>query len=222
MTWGRRTYKGCGVGFLYRTSFCIGSTLFAPFVRFRTLGLEHFPAEGAVILAANHFAYFDPPFIIRVTPREIDWMAMVELFGNRWIAAWMRGHGVFPVNRAKADRQAIKTALARLEAGRVVGIFPEGGFRTVKDSILTGAEMQPGVSALAQMSGAPVIVCGIVGSARLWDWKAWLLPGRRSTVTIAFDAPFHCAGKDKAARLQFETELSERFRNMGKRLGIPS
>ena len=82
---------------------------------------------------------------------------MEELFLNRGSAVLMDWLCAFKVRRDGTDRTGIRTALRRLEEGRVVGVFPEGGIRAGKGSVLNGAPMWPGVSALCVLSGKPIV-----------------------------------------------------------------
>ena len=43
-------------------------------------GGENIPAEGPVILAANHTAHMDPPYLSQVMDRQLHMMAKEELF----------------------------------------------------------------------------------------------------------------------------------------------
>ena len=90
---------------------------------------ERATAPGAWVLASNHISHFDPLLITATLPRAIDWMAMADLFAGRLLGAWLRASDCFPVVRFKPDRAALRAAIVRLEAGRVVGMFPEGGLR---------------------------------------------------------------------------------------------
>ena len=42
-----------------------------------------------------------------------------------------------PLDRGKVDSKTVRTIVGRLQAGRVVGIFPEGSIRTPESSVLT-------------------------------------------------------------------------------------
>ena len=112
-------------------------------------------------------------------------MAMEELFLDRWSAALMDWLCAFKVRRDGTDRTGIRTALRRLEEGRVVGVFPEGGIRAGKGSVLEGAPMWPGVSALCVLSGKPIIPSVILGTDRLYHKSNWL-GFRRIPVWIGF------------------------------------
>lgn len=184
--------------------------LVAPFARVRIIGREHTARRGAFILAANHISHFDPPVLSVAALRKLDWMAMVELFENRLVAAWLRGIETFPVDRERVDRAAVRTALVRLRRGHVVGMFPEGGIRDGATSVLNGAPMQPGISALAQMSGAPIVPCVILGTDRLYDAANWRR-FRSVGIWIAFGEPIRCEAHGKEARAETETQLRAAF-----------
>src|SRR5206468_11681657 len=109
------------------------------------------------ILASNHISHFDPPFLGSRFCRYVDWMAMEELFRNRASAVLMKWLCAFSVRRDGTDRTGIRTAVKRLKEGRVVGVFAEGGIRAGKESVLEGARMWPGVSALCVLSGKPIV-----------------------------------------------------------------
>ena len=133
--------------------YSLGSVLvrviLGPFARRRVLGTHHVPRVGPCILAPNHISHFDPPLIGISTRRPVDWMAMRELFAHPVSAAIFRRVGAFPVGRESIDMPAVRTAIARLKHGLLVGVFPEGGLRTGPLSVLEGAPLKPGVAALA-------------------------------------------------------------------------
>ena len=168
--------------------------------------------RGPFILAANHASHFDPPFIAWAVRRKIDWMTAAEFFEMPLAGAWLRAVDCFPVDRERADRGAVREALARLGRGRVLGMFPEGGIRDGANSVLGGAGMRPGIGALAQISGAPVLPCVIVGTDRLYDPRQWLRPWRRAGVWIGFGEPLRCEAAGKAARVEFEARLGDAMR----------
>jgi 1-acyl-sn-glycerol-3-phosphate acyltransferase len=115
----------------------------------RIEGLENLPATGAAILMINHIAFIDPIVILGNIPRNIVPMAKAEVYRVPvWgIFPWL--WDVIPVHRGEADREALKRALAVLEAGEIVLVAPEGtrhaALRDVKE----------GVAYLAYKSGAP-------------------------------------------------------------------
>jgi 1-acyl-sn-glycerol-3-phosphate acyltransferase len=197
----------------YMASRLLTKILLAPVVSSSVVRADATSRPGPWILAANHISHFDPPLIGVAARRKVDWMAMVELFEHPVAAAWLRGIDSFPVDRAKVDRQAVRTALDRLKQGHVVGLFPEGGIRDGEHSVLEGAPMRPGVGALAQMSRAPVLPCVIVGSDRLYAKEHWLRP-RRTPIWISFGEEMRYTGSGKEARQKFEQHLAEALRRL--------
>src|SRR4030088_1308897 len=142
-------------------------------------------------------------------------MAMAEFFPLPLLGFLLRAVDAFPADRDRADHTTIRTAIERLKDGRIVGIFPEGGIRDGERSILEGAPVRPGASALAHIAGVPILPCVIVGSDRLYSKKSWL-PLRRTPVWIAFGNPIsHFPELQKpAARERIEHELATAFRNL--------
>jgi 1-acyl-sn-glycerol-3-phosphate acyltransferase len=155
--------------------------------RVRVVSFAKIPT-GACVMVSNHISHFDPPLLSGYLPRKIDWIAMAELFGTKWSKAGFTWLDVIPVDRHGDDRQALRTAIKRLEAGRMIGIFPEGGIRDGERSILSGAEMREGAFLLAAKADCPVVPVVILGSERLYNRRNWL-PWRRAKVYIAIGEP---------------------------------
>lgn len=138
--------------------------IYLVFFRLSVVGLENIPIKGAAIVAGNHVSLLDPPTLgVACRKRPVCFMAKSELFGNPLFAFVIKSLGAFPVKRGTSDRAAVKTALAILSEGRVLGMFPEG--TRGKDGILGRAG--PGAVALAGRSGAPVIPAALLGTEKI-------------------------------------------------------
>ena len=159
--------------------------LFGSVARLHVLRPENADRPGAFLLASNHISHFDPFILSSTVRRKIDWMAMAEFFPYPVLGQFLRAVDAFPADRNRANRATIRSAIERLHDGRIVGIFPEGGIRDGKNSILEGASARSGLAALADIASVPVLPCVIVGSDRLYNSKRWL-PFRRTPVWIAF------------------------------------
>jgi 1-acyl-sn-glycerol-3-phosphate acyltransferase len=142
-----------------------------PWTRFQATGMEHVPATGPGLILANHISHFDPPYLAAKCPRVIHFMADKPLLEIPVMGKMMKWGHVFPIDRNKADRGALKTALARLESGNVVCIFPERGIRHGKTSVLQGAELPVGTASLWRMADVPVIPMIIIGTDQIYAWK---------------------------------------------------
>jgi 1-acyl-sn-glycerol-3-phosphate acyltransferase len=179
------------------------------------------PTGTGYILASNHISHFDPPFLGSRFRRYVDWMAMEELFRNRASAVLMESLCAFKVRRDGTDRTGIRTAVKRLAEGRVVGVFPEGGIRAGKGSVLEGAPMWPGVGALSVLSGKPIVPGVILGSDRLYDRRNWFR-FRRVPVWIGIGekiSPRTDLPK-RDARDLIQKSLSEAFVSLKERLVV--
>ncbi len=104
-------------------------------------------------------------------PRMVHFMADKPLLEIPILGKMLEWGHVFPIDRTKSDRGALRTAMARLEAGNRGGIFPEKGIRHGKTSVLGGAELPIGTASLWKMMDVPVIPMVIIGSDQMYDWK---------------------------------------------------
>ena len=131
------------------------------YFRLRRAGREHIP-DGKVILAANHRSFLDPFVIGTCLRRPIYFVAKKELFHNRLVGWFLNCLGAFPVRRGESDEESVATALALLERGEAVVIFPEG----TRHRGGPLHEPKRGVGRLALESGAPVVPIAITGTER--------------------------------------------------------
>lgn len=201
--------------FANRTAALSIRLLFGPLARIHVLHAENASRPGGFLLAANHISHFDPFIISSIARRKIDWMAMAEFFLVPLLGLFLRAVDAFPADRDRADRETIRTAIARLKLGRIVGIFPEGGIRDGARSLLEGAPLRPGVSTLAHMAGVPIVPCVILGSDRFYAKKNWL-PYRRTAIWIGFGEPIS-GGSDVEkfkAREGIDNDLAAAFKNL--------
>jgi 1-acyl-sn-glycerol-3-phosphate acyltransferase len=149
-------------------------TLFLPRLgsRFYYEGMDLVPPTGPALLLSNHISHFDPPFMMAKFPRVVHFMADKPLLEIPIIGKIFQWGHVFPIDRTKNDRGALKTAMARLAAGNIVGIFPEKGIRHGKTAVLGGgAELPIGTASLWRMMDVPVIPMVILGSDQMYVLK---------------------------------------------------
>ena len=173
-------------------------------------GSEHIPAQGAVLIAANHIAYFDPPLIGSASPRELYYMAKKELFENSLFGWLISKFNAFPISREGFDREGIKRATEVLREGNALLVFPEG--TRSKDGNLK--EPKLGVAKLALETGAPVVPAYIDYSG---SWlKAFF---QRQKIKIKFGSPikpeeFNGIPKSKEGYLNITRQIFERIREL--------
>jgi 1-acyl-sn-glycerol-3-phosphate acyltransferase len=167
----------------------------------RVEGLENVPRSGGMLVVANHCSNLDPPIVGWAaghrSGRVIHFMAKEEM--RRWpVAGWLaRNAGVFFVRRGEGDRSAQRIALAILQQGGALGVFPEG--TRSRDGQLS--EARAGAALLAMRTGVPILPVGVAGTQHIFRGRR-LVP-RRSRVTIrigsTFSLPVQADGLDRAA-----------------------
>lgn len=100
--------------------------LFKLVMKLDVTGLEHFPQDGAVIVAANHVTNFDVFPMQFALPRPLFFMGKAELFKNPLMDLVIRNLSAFPVNRGEKDQWAMRHAAKVLNHGQALAMFPEG------------------------------------------------------------------------------------------------
>jgi 1-acyl-sn-glycerol-3-phosphate acyltransferase len=148
-------------------------------------GEEHVPRTGPAVVASNHPSYLDPIVLSLQLPRSIRFMAYKGLFKIPVLASILRFFGAFPVDiRPGHGREAYAQAKELVEAGEVVGIFPEG--RRSRTGWMEPA-LREGAARLAWETGAPLVPATITGAFRAWPhFRALPTPAR---VRVRFHAP---------------------------------
>lgn len=131
--------------------------------RFKIVGEDNVPKDGAFILVSNHLHNLDPVLTSAACPRRVQYMAKVELFKVPVVRTIVRWVGGFPINRGKMDRNAIRHGQVVLESGFGLGIFPEGT-RSLSMKI---ERVLPGAGLFAVRDDVPIVPCAITGSERL-------------------------------------------------------
>lgn len=162
----------------------IGIGLMYGFWKPRVLGAWRVPASGPVIFAVNHAHNIDGPMLMGTAPRPVHFLIKKEAFVGP-LGRFLDGIGQLKVDRHSADRTAIARALAVLEHGGVLGIFPEGT-RGEGDF----ASLRGGLAYFAVRSGAPIVPVAVLGSTDTPGRLIKGLPRLRSRVDVVFGDPF--------------------------------
>jgi 1-acyl-sn-glycerol-3-phosphate acyltransferase len=176
----------------------------------RVYGAERVPAEGGLVVAANHFSWVDPPALGAACPRTLYFMAKVEAHRVPGLGQLMRSFGAFAVRRGESDRDAVRTMRRIVRDGHALGMFAEG---TRQRSGVPGP-VQPGAAMVAINEGVPLIPAAIRGSH---EWRL----GTFRPVSVAWGEPMTFDGLPrggkgyKEASLQVERKLRELWEWLG-------
>jgi len=135
------------------------------FYRVDESGLDNIPEEGGCIVVCNHVSYVDAVVIAACVRRPIRFVMDHHIFRVPLLSFIFRTMRTIPIAPAKEDPrmkdQAFAEAARALEAGEIVGIFPEG--RLTETGELN--PFRPGVQQMIETTPVPVVPMALSG---LW------------------------------------------------------
>lgn len=166
-------------------------------LRFQMEGTEHVPTKGGALLAFNHVSYID--FVLgglaaQPSRRLVRFMAKREVFDHTIGGPVMRSMHHISVDRADGGG-SMDEALRYLQAGEVVGIFPEA---TISRSFEV-KELKSGATRIAAQAGVPLIPVALWGTQRLMTKDHPRDFSRGKTIEIRVGDPMYPTGKEPFA-----------------------
>ena len=166
-----------GIGMVLRHRFAL-----------RCDGLEHIPAEGAYIIAANHSSHLDTPAIITalgVESSKLHPLSATDYFYDSRPKAWFVSQclNTLPFDRTDNSLQSLRLAQEALLRNETLLIYPEGT-RSLNGELQS---FKPGLGLLAYESGVPIVPAHISGTYEALP-KGKSLP-RKSKISVVFGAP---------------------------------
>ncbi len=157
--------------------------------RVSTFGRERLP-QGGFLLLPNHITWVDAIVLSLACSRPIRFIIDEGVYRNRFLNPFFHAIGCIPITARKA-KNAMREAIARIRAGEIVCLFPEGELSRT-GSLL---RLRRGYEIIARESEAPVVP---VYLDQLWDSIFSFQGGRFFTkwpraiplrVTVAFGEP---------------------------------
>jgi 1-acyl-sn-glycerol-3-phosphate acyltransferase len=171
--------------------------------RFRAIDVHNVPERGPVLLAPNHFSFWDHFFVAVLLRRQVQFMAKSQLFKPALLGWYLNHGGVFPVRRGQRDQEAFITAHSIFDRGGTVLMYAEGGRSRSKEL----GRPKPGVGRLALEAGAPVVPIAIHGSERVREAKRGVLP----KVTVQYGEPLRFDQVEDPTRDQSQEAADQVF-----------
>jgi len=178
-------------------------------IRLRVDGTEHLPADGPVVLVANHVSFFDSVLLMFSLPRPVAFIGKAEYTDNP-ITNWLFcGAGMIPVRREDpGDLPHVFEEVAEvLRRGEVIGVFPEG--TRSRDGRLHRGHV--GAAHLALITGAPIVPVGIIGTDAVLPTGSLIVrPFRQATITLGEPIDPRQLGYTKSTN-RARREVTDRF-----------
>jgi 1-acyl-sn-glycerol-3-phosphate acyltransferase len=151
----------------------------------RIEGANNVPKRGAVLITPNHVSFADPPLIGATMRRGAWFVATDEMFAIPVLGRIARMLHAYPIRQDSPDRAALRKTQELLKRGEAVVIFPEG--HVSKTAAMQ--PIQPGFMLLVQMTGAPVVPVGIVGTDKMMPPHQWKLHRARQRTVVRYGEP---------------------------------
>lgn len=130
--------------------------------------LDKIPADGSFIMIANHVSFVDWAYLIMACPRHIHFVIDHIYYFNPMLTWFFKQGGLVPIAPRKESEEVLKKAYgeiyARIDEGKVIGMFPEGWLS--RDGKLK--KFQPGIQKILKERPVPVLVGSIHGL-----WGSW-------------------------------------------------
>lgn len=127
--------------------------------RLRVRGKEHVPTDGSYIFTPIHRSNIDFLLLLICTDRRVRYLSKDSIFKGAWDTIFT-ALGAIPVNRGRADREALQTCVTVAKAGEPLVIFPEGA----RQHGPVVQELFDGAAFVQSRTGVPIIAVGIGGS----------------------------------------------------------
>jgi 1-acyl-sn-glycerol-3-phosphate acyltransferase len=133
--------------------------------RVREEGLDNVPLSGPAVVVCNHVSYLDALVIGAKLRRPVRFVMHKHIFTVPGLGLLFRLYKAIPIASGKTDPETLRAALdqvaAELEAGQLVGIFPEG--HLTHDGELD--VFRSGIEKIVERTPVPVVPMALQG---LW------------------------------------------------------
>jgi len=167
--------------------------------RHRVVHPERLIESGGVLVVSNHASFLDPPMVGICFRGPMHFFARETLFRGPF--AWLlpRLHCI-PVGRGRAETASLRKALAVLQEGNRLLLFPEGT-RSEDGNLI---EPEPGVGFLIARCGVPVLPVRVFGAYEAYPRGAKFPKPGRVTVVVGEPVDFSAIPEEIKGRERYE------------------
>jgi 1-acyl-sn-glycerol-3-phosphate acyltransferase len=181
----------------HRSALRLTRFVFRPLVTaifgYKAEGVENLPARSGALLCANHASFLDPVMLQAPFKRPILYLMDAEFYAVPRMRWFYRLFEAIPVEGPSGNVGALRHAGEALQAGDVVGIFPEGGIS--RDGRLQ--PFRPGAAVLAMRHGIALVPAWIEGTFEALPRHARRI--RRARVSMRVGKPILVARQESTS-----------------------
>lgn len=177
----------------------------ALFADYSVEGRDNIPADGPIIVVANHQSNTDPSILAASLLRNTRFLAKDSIFQKvtplgRW---FLHAYGAYPLRRGEMDLSALRWAIRELKRPTAtLVIFPEG----TRNPGAIG-EIHSGIVTLAARADTTILPVGMTGVEGMRSWARLFRPS--GTIRVRIGRPFRLNVGGKLTRSEMEAAASE-------------
>ena len=167
-------------------------------------GYDNIPKGGGFVIATNHLGRLDVSLLFYALEGDFI-LPVAEKYEHHWLFGPIgNAMGGIWLDRFNADVRSIREILARMKAGGILVIAPEG----TRSKTEAMAEGKPGVAYLAMKAGVPIVPIALAGTEdrRVVNRLKHL---KKSEIKIVVGPSFRLPpvkGRDRDAALKIYTD----------------
>ncbi len=207
----RQRHPGSSLASLLFFDVCREIVLFllVLFYRLKRVNVHHVPATGAVLMVANHQSFLDPPAVaVGIRHRQTDFLARGGLFSFKPFGWLIKQLHAMPIKQGAGDAGAMKATIAKMNAGKMMVVFPEG-------SRTPDGEMHPfqrGIAVLLKRTDCQIVPVGIAGAFDAWPRQKKLPRLFTKRIVVCYGEPIDAKSLMAGGTDEALDTLSQRVR----------
>ncbi len=157
-------------------------------------------------MLANHQSFLDPPAVaVGIRHRQTDFLARGGLFNFKPFGWLIKQLHAMPIKQGTGDAGAMKATIAKMNAGKMMVVFPEGS-RTPDGQM---HPFQRGIAVLLKRTDCQIVPVGIAGAFDAWPRQKKLPRLFTKRIVVCYGEPINAkalmeAGTDQALDTLFE------------------
>jgi 1-acyl-sn-glycerol-3-phosphate acyltransferase len=184
------------------------AVLKASCLRVRVRCAAELDPQASYVFLSNHQSLFDIPVLLGTSPCQMRMMAKRSLFRIPIFGWSLAAGGFIPIDRGgdrSSARQSFSSAIARLQKGTSILLFPEGT-RSLTDVLLP---FERGGFLLAMKTGLPIVPVGIRGTRAVQSKDSFAI--RPAAIEVRYGVPIDIAAYGVRRKKELIAEVRARI-----------